>query len=261
MSTPPPPAPTAPPPMPPPPQPSGPALSEPQRLGNVFIAPSKTMADIQRNASWWAPFVVILVFSLLYIFMLGQKIGWEQIVQNEIQKNPKAMEQIDKMPPEQRERMLDLQVTITKYVSYASPVIALIIYAIVALVLMGVFNFGFGAQLKFMQCMAITVYSALVNVVSVLLGVVTFFAGVDPQGFNIRNPVATNPAYFMDATQHKFLYGVVSAFDIIVIWYIFVMSIGISRNSKVKTGAAFATIFGLYFLFKLAAAALTAATS
>jgi len=251
---------TPPPPVVPPP-PAAPGLFEPERLVNTFIAPAKTMADIQRNASWWAPFVVIAIFTLFYVFMLGSKIGWQQIVENEIQKNAKAMEQIDKMPPEQREKMLDLQVTITKYASYASPVFALVSYAIIALVLMAVFNFGFGAQLKFPQCMAITVYSALVNVVSILLGVITFFAGLDPERFNVRNPVATNPAYFMNPMQHKFLYGVVSAFDIVVLWYIFVMSVGISRNSKVKTGVAFATIFALYFLLKLAGAAITVATS
>lgn len=249
------------PPVPVEPQPAAPSLSEPERLLNTFIAPSKTMADIQRNPSWWAPFMVIAVFSFFYILMIGQKIGWEQIVQNEIQKNARAMEQIDKLPPEQRERTLDLQVTITKYISYAQPVVLLIIYAIVALVLLAVFNFGFGAQLKFMQCMAITMYASLVNVVGVLLGVITLFAGLDPEGFNIRNPVATNPAYFMNPMQNKFLYGVISAFDIIVLWCIVVMAIGISRNSKVKTGVAFATIFVMYFLLKLAGTAIAVATS
>jgi hypothetical protein len=36
-------------------------LSEPQRLVDVFIAPSKTFTDLRRNASWWAPFLITAI--------------------------------------------------------------------------------------------------------------------------------------------------------------------------------------------------------
>ena len=48
----------------PPPDPQHPApLSEGQRLIDTFIAPSKTFTDLRRNASWWAPFIAIVIVS------------------------------------------------------------------------------------------------------------------------------------------------------------------------------------------------------
>ncbi len=245
-----------------PPLPEAPqGLSESERLVDTFIAPGKTFTDIQRNASWWVPFLIIAVVSLGFIFAIDKKIGWEQIMQNEIAKNPQAQERIDKLPPEQRDNILRTQMKISKVFAYANPVLVLVIYLIVAGVLLATFNFGFGAQLRYPTTMAIVTYASLPSIVSAVLGIVAVFAGVDPEAFNIRNPVATNPAYFMDPTKHKFLYGVVSSFDVITLWVIFLMAVGISSNSKVKKGAAFLAIFAWFLLFKIGGAALGAAFS
>ncbi len=236
-------------------------LSETERLIDTFVAPGKTFIDIQRNASWWVPFLIIAIVSLGFIFAIDKKIGWEQIMQNEIAKNPTAQERMDKLPPEQRDNALQLQLKITRVFAYATPVVVLIMYLIVAAIVLAVFNFGFGAQLRYMTSMAIVTYASLPTILSALLGIVVLFAGVDPEAFNIRNPVATNPAYFMDPTKNKFLYGVVSAFDVITLWVIFLIAVGVSANSKVKKGTAFLAIFILFLLFKVGGAALGAAFS
>ncbi|HEU5403583.1 MAG TPA: YIP1 family protein [Terriglobales bacterium] len=245
----------------PPPPDTTQGLSEGERLIDTFVAPSKTFADLRRNASWFAPFLIIAVVSLGFIFAIDKKIGWEQIMQNEVAKNPKAQERIDKLPPEQRDNILRTQVKVSRVFAYVSPVFLLVTFLVSAGVLLATFNFGFGAQLRYMTTMAIVTYASLPTILSALLGIVVLFAGVDPEAFNIRNPVATNPAYFMDPTANKFLYGVVSAFDVITLWVIFLMAGGISANSKVKKSAAFLTILILFLLFKVGAAALGAAFS
>ncbi|HWR34282.1 MAG TPA: YIP1 family protein [Clostridia bacterium] len=234
-------------------------LSEPQRVINTFVAPSRTFIDIRNNASWWMPWLLLSVMSMLFVFTMGQKVGWERIMQNEIAKNPRAVEQFDKMPAEQRDRAMDMQVTIGKVSGYMSPLILLISALLIAAVLMATFNFGIGATIGYKTALAIVFYGWLPSLVTSLLGMVTLYAGVDPDGFSIRNPVATNPAYFMDVTQHKFLYGMASALDIIVIWSIVLMAIGFSSNSKVKRGTAFAVIFGWYIVVKLIGAGFASA--
>jgi len=59
----------------------------------------------------------------------------------------------------------------------------------------------------------------------------------------------SNPGYFIDTP--KFLAGLLTTFDIFVIWTIFLIAVGVSENSKVKKGSAFAAIFGTYFIYKL----------
>jgi hypothetical protein len=228
-----------------------PGLSEPERIIDTFIAPTKTFNDIRQNASWWAPWVIMSIFALLFSFAVSSKIGWDQVVQNEIAKNPKAMERIDKMQPEQRDNMLKTQANISKGIGYLVPVVILVIIVIVAAVLMATFNFGMGARLQFGQSMAIVTYSYLPSIVSTILTIVSIYAGADPEGFNIKNPVATNPAYFMSPTGSTFLYGVAAMFDVIAIWMIVLMGIGYAANSKVKRGTAIGVVAGWYVLIKL----------
>ena len=50
----------------PPPQ-AAPPVSQGQRIINTFVAPSKTFADLKRSASWWLPFLLMSLASLLFV--------------------------------------------------------------------------------------------------------------------------------------------------------------------------------------------------
>lgn len=231
-----------------------PPLSETARLVNTFVSPGQTFADIRRNQSWWVPWILLSVMSLAFVAALSQKVGFEQITRNEMAKSARAAAQMEKLSPEQRDRAVALQTKITAYFSYASPLLSLIGFAIIAGVLMATFNFGAGAEITFKQSMAVVVYAYLPSLISSLLGIVSLFVGVDPEGFNIRNPVATNPAYFMDPTQHKFLYGAVSAVDVFALWIVVLLAIGYASVSKLKRSTTIAVVLGWYLVIKLAGA-------
>ena len=242
------------------PKPEEPSLSEGSRIGDTFIAPSKTFADLGRNANWWAPLLLISVVSLLFVFAMSKEIGFEQISKNAIAQSSRA-EQFEKLPPEQQAKQLQLSITLTRYISYSLPVINLIIFVVIAAVLMAAFNFGAGASVPFKTSLAIVIYASLPGIIGAALGIVSMFAGIDPAGFNAQNPVATNPAHFMDPAGNKFLYGMASALDVFIIWSIVLMGIGFACNSKVKRSTAIAIVAGLYLFYKLVSAGLGAAIS
>ena len=236
---------------------SQPPLSEGARLINTFAAPSKTFTDIRRNASWWVPWLLMSVMSICFMAVVGQKIGYEQITRNQISQSSRAA-QFEQLPPEQQERQMRMSESIMKYAGYASPVTVLLVAIIVAAVLMGLFNFGAGAEVPFRQSLAVVFYAWLPSILGSILGIVSLLVGVDPEGFNIQNPVATNPAYFMNPTQNKFLYGMASALDVFTIWTIILMGIGFSSVSKVKKGTALAMIVGIYLVYKLVVSGVSA---
>ena len=227
-----------------------PALSEPQRIINTFIAPTKTFEDIRRNASWWAPFLLLVIVSYITVFTMQSRIGMEQMVENAMTKNPKAAARLEQMSPDQRDQAIQMQVKISKVFMYIVPVATLIAALIIAGILLGTFNFGLGAQIKFANAMAIVMYSFLVTIVSSAFMILMMFL-VQPDSFDPNNPVMSNPAYLMDSAAHPFLYRIASAFDIFVIWMIFLMAIGFSTHSKVKRSTAFFTIFGWFIFWKL----------
>ncbi len=233
-------------------------LSQGARVVNTFFAPSKTFADIRRSASWWLPWLLISVFGMAFWITVDKKVTWEQVVRSEIAKSPTRAAQMEQAPPEQRERGFQMTVAGYRYMmNYGTPVLALIMLVITAAILLAAFNFGAGAELKFGQSMAIVSYASLPGILYSLLGIVALLAGSNPEGFNMRNPVASNvAAMFMDPSQNKFLYGMASALDVFTIWTIILLAMGFSRNSKVKRGSALGIIIGLYLVWKVAMSAL-----
>jgi hypothetical protein len=122
--------------------------------------------------------------------------------------------------------------------------------------LLAIFNFGFGAELKFARAMAITAYSGLVLVLKNVLVAVVVLIGIDPANFNLANPIASNPGHLLSPDANRLLYGMLSALDVFALWAIFLMALGIAHNSKVKTRAAFCALFVLYLLVKVGGGAL-----
>ena len=103
------------------PEDATPALSEAQRLLYTFTAPSRTMADLRRNASWWVPWLLISVVSMAFVYALDKRVGWGQVMETQVQANPKSAEKMDKMPPEQREKIMKIQETSARVIGYAAP--------------------------------------------------------------------------------------------------------------------------------------------
>jgi hypothetical protein len=239
------------------PTPEPASLSEGARIVNTFIAPSKTFTDLRRNASWWGPWLLISIFSLLFVYSMDRQIGFDQISKNEIAHSSRA-DQFDKLPADQQAKQIAISTGFIRYLSYGIPVMILLYFAITTLVLWATFKFAAGSGVSYKTAYAIIFYASLPGIIGPILGTVSMFAGVSPEGFNVNNPVATNPAYFMDRAGNKFLYGMASGLDILVIWSIVLMGIGFSCTSKVKRSTAIAIVAGWYLFWKLVTAAIAA---
>ncbi len=237
------------------------ALSEGARIVDTFIAPSKTFTDLRRNASWWGPWLLISIFSLLFIYAMGRQIGFDQISRNQVAHSSRA-DQFEKLPPDQQARQIHLSSNIIRYIGYATPLMILFYFLVSTVVLWATFKIAAGAETKFGQAYAIVMYASLPGIVGAILGIISLFSGVDPEGFDINNPVGTNLAYYLDpVTTGKFLRGMASALDVITIWSIVLMGIGFACTSKVKRSTAIGIVAAWYLAYKLIAAGLAAAFS
>jgi hypothetical protein len=244
----------------PPQDPQQPApLSEAQRLIDTFIAPAKTFTDLRRSAMWWAPFLLIVIVSVLFVSVVDQKIGFRKVFDNIIQQQPKQAERIENLPTDQRESMLQKQTAFTKGISYAAPVIGLIVYAIFAGVFFATLKFAANADVTFSSMYALIVYTRLPELLRALLATLSIVAGVSSDSFNIENPLATNAGYFIDPSGSAVLRALLTPLDVITIWTLVLVAIGITCIGNVKRGTAFGVVFGwfgVYILGKVAFAAI-----
>jgi len=235
------------------------ALSEGERLINVFIAPSKTFTDLKRKASWFVPWLVMAIASVTLVAVVGQKVGFRQVTENQMHmEGSKAQERMAEMPADQRERITNARTIGTRIFSYAFPLLLLLIWLVYAGILMGTFNFGMGEELSFGTCLAVVIYAQLPASIRALLAIVSLYAGADPEGFTFQNPVASNLGFLVDANAHPALYALASSADIFIIWTIILTGIGFSCVSKIKRSTAIGTVFAWYVLFTAVVVGITA---
>jgi hypothetical protein len=227
-------------------------MSEGARILNTYIAPPKTFTDLRRNASWWVPWILISIFSIAVIFTVGKQITFEQVSRNQIAHSAKASEQFDKLPADQQAQRLQLSAKIFAYIGYSTPLVILLVFLIEATALWATFNVGVGAETTFKQAYAIVMYASLPGLIHAILTIVTLFAGVNPEGFDMNNPIGTNLAYYLDPeTTGRFVRGMASSLDLFNIWTVILIAIGFACTSKVKRSTAIMIVAGWYLLAKL----------
>jgi len=230
-----------------------PGLSQWERVSNTFMAPSKTFDDIKRgNKSWWMPLIIMAIVGYILFAAIYTKIGMQQVVDNQVKLDPKTAEKMAQMPAEQRATAEKVSLYITQGIFIASPVMVMLIAAIVSLVLWGTINFVFGGKATFGAVFAVWFYASLPTIIKSLLGVVVVFAGMAPESFNIKNFAPTNLGAFLDPVEtNKALYAFATSLDAITIWSLVLMGMGIATVAGVKRGSGYITTFGWWAIIVL----------
>ena len=227
------------------------------RVTGVFFEPGKTFADIGARPGWFLPLLLVVLSSIAFFAVYGQRIGWEQFMQQQIASSPSAQERIERIPADQRQQALAMQAKITGIMFYVTAAIAFpIILLIAAAVVLGLTGM-MSAGLKYKQVFAIICFAGLPMILKNVLSIVVVFLK-NPEDFNVQNPLAFNLGAFMDpVTANKFLYTFAITFDLFAIWVIILEAIGLAAVAGKKKlsfgGALFAVAASWVMLVMLPA--------
>jgi hypothetical protein len=168
---------------------------------------------------------------------------------------------MEQMPSAQKQQIYDRQISGYRRGIYTGGIFLLIYGLLAAAVLTPTFNFLFDAGIKFKHALAVVFYGSLPRILWSALGVVVVFVGVEPEGFDVENPVATSLGAFLGINSDShFLYRFLTTFDLFFIWIVVVIAVGfiqISARKKISKGAAIAAVGGWYLVLMLCRAALS----
>jgi len=224
-------------------------LSEVERVVDVFVAPTKTFNDILRSASWWLPFVLLVVSTIGTAFMVDRQVGFDQAYQNQIHASQRLQDRMAGLTPQQQAQGIRVGAMITRYVSYCAWIFVLLFLAFYSLILWATFNVGLGAKTTFPQVFAVSMYSALPYLVTAILTMITLCFPGTAEGYDYKYPIGTSLAYFLPDTA-PWLRALLGSFDIVKIWCVVLQAIGMAVIAK-KTIAQSAMVVGLYWFIGL----------
>ncbi|MCS6952988.1 MAG: YIP1 family protein [Bryobacterales bacterium] len=211
------------------PEPAPRSLTEPQRLLGVFWEPKPVFADLAARPRWWAPLILMTALSVAYIVMFSRLVGWETFMRRQLETN----EQIQQMPPEQREQVIGQSVQFAAGFGYAAAVLGVVVSILISsVVLLGIFNGLAGAELRFRQVFSIATYASLPGALGTVLAMIVM-RFKNPEDFDLQNPVPLNLGAYLDpGTTPKFFYTAAGSLDLLSIWVILLLALGLSTAAK-----------------------------
>jgi hypothetical protein len=230
------------------------------RILGTIISPGETFADIARRPTWLVPLLLYIVVFCSITAVFGQRVGWERFIQQEIRRNPRQAEAVERMPAEQRQQMIRQQASLAPYFGYAMGTVGTLIgFFIISGVLLGAVNLLGGARLGYKTALGVTAHGFYVPwFLSGLMGL-AFLLFDDPQRFDLRNPVPLNLGALWN--EPAWLNSLGASLDVFSFWSLFLLAVGFraAAPKKFTTGGAFVLVmvpWALYVLVKVGLSAL-----
>ena len=202
-------------------------LGEFSRLTGVLFEPNKTFADIARRPGWIVPLIVVILFSLIYIYSFSVHVGWERTILKAM--DPNNNPRIAQIAPEQRQRIIDRQLQLAPVFGYVGVILVPPLYYLLASgIFLGIVKGLLGVPILFKQAFAAMSYaSAVPRVIFYLLSIAVMFLK-NPDDFDVQNPFLSNPGAVLDPqTTPKFLFSLAGSLDLFSIWVILLIAVGL----------------------------------
>lgn len=217
-------------------------LSQVERVVDTFMAPTKTFTDILRDASWWLPFVLSLLIGVVLTAAVVTKVGWEQLVENQVQSSPTLQSKMAPLNAEGLATVHKQMILSFKAGLFGAPLFALLIILLVAVVLWPTINFVFGGKAEFKHVFSMVNYAYLPLTIKSLVAALTLYLGVAADNFTLDNMLGTSLGYYYSTPG--VLKSFLTSFDVFTIWVLILMSIGLAIVAKTKKSAGFITVVG-----------------
>jgi hypothetical protein len=238
---------------PPPPAAPGPKPNGFQRIIGVLISPDETFASIARQPDFLAPLLLIIVLSTVGGFIFAQRVDFTAPARE-------AMEQRGNMSEAQMESAVKISAMIGKIVSYASPLVSVIILLVIAAVMLLAFRL-MGGEGNFKQAFSVTLYAwmplILFNVILVVI--IAVKSGVT--ALDLPTLVMSNPAFLVTMKEHPLLFSLLAVIDIFAIWSLVLFIFGFSYVagfSKSKSASVVITVWVIWTCIRLIGPAIRA---
>jgi len=213
-------------------------MSTMQKIIGIYTAPRQTFEAIDQNPTWFVPFIIGVVFFLIFQFLtidIQMDYRVEMMSAREM-----SQEQLD-MAESQMQGPL-------KYIGFiVGPVFWLILLVIIAALFYMAGNLMIGGDTSFKKVFAVVAWTALIGVVSFIIMTLLILSKGTMHG------VALDLSILLDTPaigeEKSVLYRLLSKFDIFVIWEMILYIIGLSVTYKSTVQKAAVPVLGLWAIW------------
>lgn len=220
--------------------PTGPEMSTAETLTGVFFEPSRTFEALRARPRFLVAGLILLLLACTVTAVLFLRIDMDQFIRERIERSPRAA-QIS-------EQQMAMQVRIGKiFALVAIPLsVPIVIAAGAALYLLLVM--AFGGSISYKRSLAVWTYSTLPpQIFGALIALLVLFLK-SPESIVPERMVATNPGALMGEGSAPVLVAILTQFDLLKFYGLFLAAVGLRKVAKISSGQAWGVVLTLWFL-------------
>ena len=221
-----------------------PQMSEFGTLGSIFFEPGATFEDLRRKPRFILATVIISLLIMGYGFAFYYKIGednFRTFFAQQIDKSPQGQA----VPAEQKNKRVDLNMTIGSVVRFLMPVLVILTFAIGGLIywlaikmMGGAANYWHGVSAWVYSSFPPALVSTLANFIILIIKPVDEIDIATGQ----RTLLHANPSFFINISESPVLATLLGTFDLFLIWGWILAAIGLQKIGKISSGSAWGIV-------------------
>lgn len=242
-----------------------PSSSLMSRLMNVFAAPGEVFEEVKSSppstANWFVPVLLSCVVGVTYVMVVFSQPAIQQQLRDQQEKKLSQRVEKGKMTAEQAdqarkgiEAMGSKMDIIVKVSGSAGAVATSFVWVfVIGLVLMLLGKLAFKSPVAYMKAVET---AGLAGMITVLGGIIGMLLAVG-MGSMMATP---SPALFIgDFDPSNKVHLSLASLNVITLWYVAVLSVGLSRLSGASFAKSAAWLYGLWLLLRVGAVLLGSA--
>jgi hypothetical protein len=219
---------------------TGPDMSTPATLSGIFFEPGRTFEALRKRPRFLIAGIILILLTTLVDVALFARVDMGQYIREKMEQSSSSQSQTE----EQKE----LGVKIGKIIGMVLPPLSvpIVIAAGAALYLLGVM--AFGGSIGYKKSVSVWAYSSLPpSVIGTIVALLVLFLKasdtIDPEHL-----LVTNPGAFTNAHDAPVLTALLSQFDIVRFYGLFLAAIGLRKVGKISSGSAWGVVLGYWLL-------------
>lgn len=209
-------------------------------LTGVFFEPGRVFEALRARPRFLVAGLILLLLTIGVTAVVYQRIDMGQYIREKMEKSSRG--------PEQTEQQKEMGVKIGKIVG-AVLIPASVPFTIAAgagLYLLGAM--AFGGSITYRKSLTVWVYSSLPPaVLSTVVAVLVLFLK-SPDTIDLEHLLVTNPAAFMGPNSSPVLTALLSQFDLLRFYGLFLAALGLRKVGKMSSGAAWGVVISLWLI-------------
>ncbi len=227
---------------------------------NVYVAPGDVFDEVRSaardNGNWIVPLILSCIVSVVFSFVVFSQEHVLRNMHDAQEKEIRKMVDAGKIPAAKADEIVEMSkkwmnpAIMTAFGSIGALVVCTAMLFIVALVLMLLGRYAFGAVVEFMKMVEV---SGLASVIMIVSSVAKMFVVVATG----RMELGLTPALFVSEFDPKnHTHVLLNLPDVTMLWYVGVVALGLARVSGVSWLRAALWLYPIWLVLVGSAAAL-----